>query len=213
MANIFNTKIIIKEKLILAEGDDDCYFLLNLLLKTGIDDIQISDIEGVNKLTNHIEAIKGIEGFDIVTSILIFRDSEKSAENACKSVNISLKETKLIETDIEPFIMSRQNNRKIGFALFPGIDENGKIYKYGSLEDLCLRLFKEKSVTEEIKAYIKDFQSKTEDFKRPHKNELHASFSFTDNFVGLKIGETAKAGGFDFDSPYLKPFLNMIKEM
>jgi hypothetical protein len=213
MANIFNTKIICKEKLIFAEGDDDCYFLLNLLSKTGIDDIQISDIEGVNKLTNHIKAMKGIEGFDIVTSILIFRDSEKSAETACKSVNNSLKETKLIETNIEPFIMSRQNNRKIGFALFPGIDENGKIYEYGTLEDLCLRLFKEKSVYEKVKAYIDNFQSKTENFKKLHKNELHASFSFTDNFVGLKIGETARAGGFDFDSPHLKPFLKMINEM
>jgi len=213
MDNKPEKKIISDEKLILAEGTDDCKFLSSLLSKMKIDSIDIRKYEGINNLTNHIKAIKGIEGFDIVTSILIFRDSEQSAEKACKSVNNSLKETKLIKTDIEPFIMSRQNSLKIGFALFPGIDENGKIYEYGTLEDLCLRLFKEKSVTEEIKVYIKDFQSKTESFKRPHKNELHASFSFTDNFVGLKIGETAKAGGFDFDSPHLKPFLNMIKEM
>ncbi|MDR2576144.1 MAG: hypothetical protein LBC52_06860 [Treponema sp.] len=213
MANIFNRETIIKEKLILAEGDDDCYFLYYLLPIKGIDDIQISDIKGVDKLTEHIKAIKGMDGFDNVTSILIIRDSEKSTESACKSVNNSLRKTELIEKDIEPFIMSRQNNRKIGFALFPGIDENGKIYKSGALEDLCLRLFKDKSVNEKVKAYIKDFQLNTENFKKPHKNELHASFSFTDNFVGLKIGETAKAGGFDFDSPHLEPFLKMIKEM
>ena len=172
-----------------------------------------SDCHIVKNLTNHLKAIKGMEGFDNVTSILIFRDSEKSTETACKNVNNSLKETGLIKTDIEPFVMSCQNNRKIGFALFPGIDENGKIYEYGTLEHLCLRLFKEKSVNDIVKTYIKYFQLNTENFKKPHKNELHASFSFTDNFVGLKIGETAKAGGFDFDSPHLKPFLKMIKEM
>jgi len=213
MANIFNPEIINKEKLVLVEGTDDFKFLSSLLSKMKINNIEIKKFEGVANLTNHIKAIKGIEGFDIVTSILIFRDSEESTESACKSVNNSLKKTELIKTDIEPFAMSHQNNRKIGFGLFPGIDENGKIYEHGTLEDLCLRLFKEKSVTEEINAYIKDFQSKTEKFKRPYKNELHASFSFTDNFVGLKIGEAADAGCFDFDSPYLSPFLEMINKM
>jgi len=214
MADIFKKKTIEKEKLILAEGDDDCYFLLKLLdKKMNNHNIQISEFEGVNNLTNHIEAIKRMDGFDDVTSILIFRDSEESTEVACKNVNKSLKKTEIIKTDIEPFIMSCQNNRKIGFVLFPGFDENGNIYNCGTLEHLCLRLFKEKSVNEKIKTYLDDFQLKTESFRKPHKNELHASFSFTDNFVGLKIGETAKAGGFDFNSPYLTPFLKMIEEM
>jgi len=178
-----------------------------------IKNIQISKIGGVDNLTNHIEAIKRIEGFENVNSILIFRDSEDSAESACKSVNNSLKKTGIINTDIEPFKFSIQNERKIGVVLFPGIDENGKIYNCGTLEHLCLKLFKEKSVNEKIKTYINDFQSKTGDFKKPHKNELHASLSFTNNFVGLKIGETAKAEGFDFDSPHLAPFLKMIREM
>ena len=119
-----------------------------------------------------------MDGFDNVTSILIFRDSEKSSKSACESVNNSLKK-----------------------------------YEYGTFEHLCLRLFKEKSVNEKVKTYLDDFQLKTENFRKLHKNELYATFSFTDNFVGLKIGETAKAGGFDFDAPYLLPFLRMIKEM
>jgi len=213
MVNIFKPEIIRKGKLILAEGDDDCYFLLNLLSKMKIDNIQISCIGCVENLTRHIEAIKRMDGFDNITSILIFRDSEESTESACESINNSLKKTEIINTDLTPFIMSCQNNRKIGFVLFPGIDENGQIYSRGTLEHLCLRLFKEKSVNEKVKAYIDNFQSNTDIFKKLHKNELHASFSFTDDFVGLKIGETAKAGGFDFDSPYLLPFLRIIKEM
>jgi len=213
MDNILKNKIIYKEKLILVEGNDEYYFLLYLLPNMKIENIQVSTFEGVNNLTNHIEAIKRIEGFENVTSILIFRDSEDSTESACKSVNNSLIETGIINTDIEPFKFYIQNERKIGFVLFPGIDENGKIYNSGTLEHLCLKLFKEKSVNEKIKTYINDFQSKIGDFKKPHKNELHVSLSFTNNFVGLKIGETAQAKGFDFDSPHLAPFLKMIREM
>jgi hypothetical protein len=213
MVNIFKPEIINKEKLILTEGVDDCYFLYSLLSKKKIDNIQVSNFEGVEKLTNHIEAIKRMDGFDNVTSILIFRDSEKSTDSACESVNNSLKKAEIINDDITPFTMSYQNDRKIGLVLFPGFDESGKIYSCGTLEHLCLRLFKEKSVNEKVKDYINDFQLKNEIFKKLHKNELHATFSFTDRFVGLKIGEIAKAEGFDFDSPHLSPFLEMINKM
>jgi hypothetical protein len=213
MANIFQGNIIEKGKLILGEGYDDCYFLLYLLRKMEIDDIQISVFEGVENLTKHIESLKGIEGFDSVTSILIFRDSEKCTQSAIKDVNNSLKKTDLITTDIEPFTTNSQNDRNIGFVLFPGFDENGKLYDCGRLEDLCLKIFKNKSINALIKDYIDDFQSKNKKFIRPYKNELHALFSFSDEYVGSKIGETAKYGGFDFDSPELLPFLEMIRKM
>jgi hypothetical protein len=203
----------VKKKLILAEGNDACYFLLNLLSKMKIEDIQISNFGGVKDITNHISALKGMDGFDSVNSILIFRDSETSTKSACESVNSSLKITNIIKTDIKPFIMNCQNDRRIGFVLFPGMDENGELYDCGTLEHLCLHLLKEKSVNEKIKTYIDDFQLKNSKFVKPHKNELHTSLSFTDKFVGLKIGETANAGGFDFDSPYLSPFLKIINEM
>ena len=35
-------------------------------------------------------------------------------------------------------------------------------------------------------------------FRTPHKNKLHAYLSGTDSFVGMKIGEAAQAGCFDF---------------
>jgi len=199
-----------KEKLIIVEGRDEKYFLLHLLSNKRIEGIQIIDSHGRKELTNCINAIKGIEGFEDVTSILIFRDSESSAQSECNSINYSLRKAGLITTDIEPFAISNQNDRKIGLGLFPGKDENGKLYDHGTLEHLCLRLFKEKAHNELIKGYISDFQTKNKEFRYSHKNELHALFSFTNDYVGLKIGETAEKGGFDFDSPCLKPFLEMI---
>jgi hypothetical protein len=200
-----------RNRLILAEGKDDCLFLKFLLKER--DDIQIINFRGNNKLTATIEALKGIEGFDGVKSILVFRDSEDSSQSAIDSINYSLRETGLIKTNIEPFVMSNHDDRNIGFVLFPGKDKNGKLYDNGTLEQLCLRLFKEESVKSIIKNYIEEFQSKNKKFKKPHKNELHALFSFTDDYVGAKIGETAKFGGFNFNSTELIPFLEMIDKM
>ena len=205
--------IIDKKKIIIVEGNDEKYFMIQLLLNKRISDIQIIDSGGIEELAICIDALKGIEGFDGVTSILILRDSEDSAQSEIDSVNYRLIEAGLIKKNIEPFTISNQNGYNIGFGLFPGKDEDGKLYDSGTLEHLCLRLFKEKSNNELIKSYTMDFQAKNKAFSHPHKNELHAIFSFTDNYVGLKIGDIAKKGGFDFDSLYLKPFLKMINKM
>ena len=192
-----------KKKLILAEGVDAKFFLIHLLHKKRIDDIKVLNFGGIKELTKFICTLKSIEGFDDVSSIIIFRDSEKSAQSASESINDSIKTTNLITRIIKPFTISNQNGRNIGFGLFPGIDENGKLYEDGTLEHLCLRLFTENSNNAIIKTYIEDFQTKNAKFRRAHKNELHALFSFTDKYVGLKIGETARDGGFDF-VPFLR---------
>jgi hypothetical protein len=205
--------VITKKKIIITEGKDAKLFLIHLLNKKGNDDIQIIDSKGITELTRCLDSLKNIDGFDDVTSMLIFRDSETSSKSAIQSVNHSLKATGLITTEIKPFTFSKQNNRRIGFVLFPGIDENGKLFDCGTLEHLCLSIFRENANSNIVQMYIKDFQNKTANFKRPHKNELHALFSFTDKYVSLKLGETAQAGGFDFDSPQLLPFLEMIDKM
>ena len=207
------TNPIYKNKLILAEGKDDARFLFFLLQENDINDIQIRQYNGVDRLTSELKTLIAADGFDKVESLLIVRDCDNSTQSAIDSVNYSLRITGLMEKNIEPFTMNVQNNRNIGFVLFPGIDENDKLYEKGTLEHLCLNIFKESFHKDKVKTYLDDFQKYNSEFKRPHKNELHALFSFTDKFVGSKIGETARDGGFDFNSPYLQPFLEMIKKM
>ena len=203
--------IIQRNKLILSEGKDDCLFLERLLIKNN--DIQIRSYNGKNNLTNDLNALKGVDGFEEVASILIFRDSDQSTHSAIQSINSSLINTGLITIDLKPFEMSHQNNRDIGFVLFPGYDENGELYTSGTLEHLCLSIFKKNANINIIKSYIAEYQESNKKFKRPHKNELHTLFSFTDEYVGSKIGEVARYNGFDFNSSYLLPFIKMIEKM
>lgn len=196
-----------KKKIILVEGRDDENFIYSLLNSKSIDDILVEPYNGKDRLTSHINSLTKREGFDETTSILILRDSDESLESASDSINYSLRTTRLIDKNLSPFKIDFQNNRKIGFGLFPGVGENG------TLEDLCLRIFKENANNELIDSYLDDFQNKKGSFKHIHKNKLHTLFSFTDKYVGYKIGETANFGGFDFDSHHLEPFLKLINEM
>ena len=49
----------------------------------------------------------------------------------------------------------------------------------------------------------------------PHdfKTKLHTYFSVTDKYVSLKIGEAAKAGAFNWNSPKLLPLKNFLLEI
>jgi len=199
--------VINKKKIILVEGNDELYFFMRLLNYKGINDVFIEPFNGKDKLTTHIKSLIKRDGFDDVTSIIILRDSDESYKSSSDSVNYCLRINGLITADIKPFTINDQNNRKIGFGLFPGIEKNG------TLEDLCLKIFNTNSNNVMVKKYIEDFQAANGRFKKPHKNELHAIFSFTDKYVSLLIGQVAESGGFDLDSPYLLPFIEMINKM
>jgi hypothetical protein len=201
-----------RDNLLLVEGTDAKLFFMYLLKFHNIQNIDVHDYHGIKDLTSYIRTLQKIDNYNIVKSILVVRDAETSAASAVQSVNSSLKATGIIADDIPPFKIIN-NPIKTGLMLFPGIDDANNLIESGTLEELCLKIFKEQNVITKTDAYIAKFQKDETEFVRPHKNKLHAALSFTDKYVGLKIGETAKAHGFDFDSPIIKPFLDIIKEV
>jgi hypothetical protein len=208
--------ITLKEKkIILAEGNDDCSFLICLLNFFSIRGIQVVNCKGIKKLTAKIKMLKGVDGFDTVESILIVRDSEKSEDAAVDSINTSLRENDLIspKTNLKPFDFLQVNGLKIGFALWHDFGDTGEPLKRGTIEDVCLKVFREQSIVVDVSKYIDDFQNNHSRFTHEHKNKLHALFSFTNEFVGMQIKEASRAHGFDFTSPFLKSFVDMIKEL
>jgi hypothetical protein len=157
--------------------------------------------------------LKDDDNFDTVVSLLVVHDSDDSAKQTAESVNYSLRITGLIDDTIAPFGFSDFNGKKIGFVLFPGYDEKYQLCETGRLEDLCLKMFKKQQVLVQVDNYLTDYTKKGNTFKRFHKNRLHATFSFTDDYVSNKLGETAKAHGFDYESPYFTPFLGILQQI
>jgi len=208
--------ITLKEKkIILAEGNDDYAFLICLLNFFSIKGIQVVNCKGIKKLTAKIKMLKKVDGFDTVESILIVRDSEKSEDDSVNSINDSLRKNDLIpdKTKLKPFNFLQVNGLKIGFALWHDFDDVREPLKRGTIEDVCLKIFNEQSIEVNVNKYIEDFQNSHSRFTHEHKNKLHALFSFTNKFVGMQIKEASRAHGFDFTSPFLKPFVDMIKDL
>ena len=104
------------------------------------------------------------------------------------------------------------------FYLFPGWKDGH--FQDGTLEDLCdniLRDVKGEAGASYLQVsadkYLAHVLEQKGSFRRRHKNRLHTILSGTDRFVGLKIGEAAKVGAFDFEAEEMKELNERICEM
>ena len=93
-----NTQIL-KSNLILCEGRDEQEFLIQYLNSTALsntpefsNDIQVIDFGGNSELTKKLAILKNMDNFDKLTSLLIIRDAETSAESACREIQRALRE-------------------------------------------------------------------------------------------------------------------------
>jgi len=200
---------IICTKLLLVEGADALHFFIKALEVFGVDDVQVIDFGGISDLTNYLKALSLYPNFDSVTCLVIARDAETNSDSAISNVKNSLKQSSLSIPE-KPFEFT-ENNPRIAFMIFPGFD--GVAFQSGTLEDLCLDIVKDCSTLDCVDAYIQCLQSNGHEIKRPHKTKLHSYLAGKNNFVGMKIGEAAKAGAWDWDHIKLIQFKDVISAM
>lgn len=208
--------------LILCEGNDEKWFFiwyLEYLIKNGhseLDCIQIEDIGGNEDIKKQLGLWKLSPGFEQLKTIGIIRDAEKDADAAVRSINQCFSDNGLIVPDA-PFSLSvSSDGPNTIYGILPGFVENGEL-KNGTLEDLCLQILIDKqseSKMDMIQEYLKELQT-TFDYKihHIHKSKLHTYFASDDKYIGSKIGEAAKIGAFDFESPCLAPFRRMFESL
>lgn len=200
--------------LLLCEGVDEYYFLItylnNYLIKQNpaCDNIEVRDFGGNEELEKYLKSLSKMDGFEKVKSIAVIRDAEKdcnAAKESLERIFCSIdKEIKNVLSE-EPYY------------LLP--HKNGSCWQNGTLEDLCIKILKDnaddalsaKKLKEHAEAYAAHIEA---DRKRPlirkHKNLLHTYLSGTDKYVGMKIGEAAKSGCFDWESNVLADLKNFI---
>lgn len=205
--------------LILCEGRDAEEFLIAYLnsdamseMRVFAEDFQVKDFGGINDLTKELNALKNMDGYSQLKSLIIIRDAEKDAEGATKSIVSSLSARGLSIT--EKTDISDESMPKIGYRLFPACNTEAVP---GTLEDLCLAILNEKN-REDVLADVQSFMQGMKDkhdrkLKHEHKTKLHTYFSVTDGLVGMKIGEAAKANAFDWHSEKLQSLKEFLIEM
>ncbi|GHV29527.1 hypothetical protein FACS1894167_08970 [Synergistales bacterium] len=212
---------IVRPHLIVCEGLDAkkylIYFLQHLIKDDPrYDNFQVMDGKGITDLPLFLKTLPDLPNFNIVKTLTIIRDSETDSANADKSVRQMLKKCKFTAPDSPCAVAAPSVGNHpvaVGYALFP---ELNKIEGKGTLEDLCLETLAGEKSEELLKIVHCAIKSVNEQFgalERPHKNELHTYLSLTDKFVGLKLGESANTGAFDFSAREVEPLKNLLCSM
>lgn len=184
-----------KSKLLLVEGADALYFFIWACGTFGMDDVQVMDFGGINDLTAYLKALPLFPGYDQVNTIVVARDAENDPITAVSDVKRSLQQATL-PVPGKPFEFTG-NVPRAAFMIFPGFENNSDGQSSllpGTLEDLCLEIVKDCSTFECVDLYLECLQSKGHEIRRWHKTKLHSYLAGQNDFVGLKIGEAAKAG-------------------
>jgi hypothetical protein len=188
--------------LIATEGVDAKYFLIHyltfLINENSISDnlFQVEDYGGITDLPLFLAQFDNSQ-LKNLKNIIIIRDAETNAKGAKQSVFNSLKN---LDVEIPSHCL-----------LFPAFDENTN----GTLENLCLNILSNTNREDflEISNSAVSSADKVKKLSRIHKNKLHTYLSLQDKYVGLKIGESAKSGAFDFNAPELTPLKELLQKL
>ena len=131
---------------LLVEGNDQRNFFRAYTSHLAIEDIQIRDFGGVRNLRRYLRAFVSEPGFrDLVQSVGIVRDAEKSAASAFQSVQSSLKRADLSVPE-QPETPS-DGTPAVSVLILPGRGESGMLETLlcetfaGSPENDCISSF------------------------------------------------------------------------
>jgi hypothetical protein len=213
-------QLISSPNLILCEGIDAKLFLIYYLdFSYGKNQqvFKVADFGGINELDKKsLKVLPLLPGYEKLKSITIIRDAEKDALSASRSVQSSLR-TNGYAVPTKPCEVMKptkeQHHVTVAYSLFPTFDS---LTGNGSLEDLCKKVISDENrdiVFGISSDAVSSVEKRLNPFKRRHKNDLHTYLSLTDNYVGLKIGESARAGAFDFSKNSFEPLKNLLENI
>lgn len=198
-------------KLLLAEGRDAYYFCIWAKREYGLTGLQVMDFGGISQLARRLQAVQLVTGYDGVKSLGVIRDAEDDAAAAFASVCGALARANLA-TPREPYEIAAGSPRT-GVFLFPGPppDEGGP--HCGTLEDLCLATVEDQPVLRCIDSFMECLRQAEADLRRPHKARVHSYLAGNNSFVGLRLGEAARAGAWNWQHPRMQPFEQFLRTL
>ena len=185
---------------LLVEGVDAKFFCIWARKAYGFENIQVQDFGGINDLDDFLDMIKVLPNYEKVPAILIVRDAETNPEGAIQSIQESLKKNNFV-VPAEPYSYL-SGKPSVEFALLPGNTNSEGKYCPGALEDLCMLTVKTESILKHVDKFLENIQRELI-LTHFHKSRLHSYLAVQDKFVGMKIGEAAKAGAWDWNHPEL----------
>lgn len=208
---------IIKPCLVVCEGADAFNFFLPFLDKhiqsgrNAWENIQVSEFGGNSGLEKCLEIVRKDSSYPTLKALLILRDAEQNAATAVSEIKRALRRMNMTTPDTVNAFSGPAP--AIAYSLFPSFNAVDS----GTLENLCMKLICEDcypALSADIDAFLGQVESSHgKAFPRKHKSQLHSYFSVCDKFVGLKLGEAAKSGAYDFWKPAAQPLIALFDEL
>lgn len=181
-----------RPKLLVVEGWDDQRLIIELMNKIGITDIQIFRLGGIDNLRPYLNALVISPGFqDDVQALGIVRDADDDSINKLHSVQGALQAASLPVPDRPLQIAGR--NPTTAILILPHDEETG------ALEDVCLASVEADAVIECVEGYMDCVQEKVETPPNNFAKAKVQTFLASRLKPGLRLGEAAEAGYWDFN--------------
>ncbi|MBF0565857.1 MAG: hypothetical protein HQK89_11485 [Nitrospirae bacterium] len=202
-----------KKKLLVVEGPDAYWFSIWACREFGVEGIQVLDFGGIRQLRQYLKTLPLVTGYNDVgvETIVIARDAETDQNAAIASVKGALKDAGFA-VPASPLEFTNGAPRT-AYYLFSQSSETSTSPQPGTLEDLCLDTIDDPDVLGCVDRYLECLKAESRNTPRLHKSRLHAYLSGKDEFVGMKIGEAAKANAWNWNHDRLKQYKQLIMDM
>ena len=194
-----------RDSLLLVEGNDDARFFAAFLksLRNG-NSVQIAMVGGKDNFRPFItETLIRAPGYSRLRKLGLVRDADSSAQSAFQSLADSLRAANL-PAPSQPWEAVPQGQLTVSVGILPdGTSE-------GDLETLCLNSIGDNAALQCGNEYLRCMEQTRVALGHRNKARLH-TFLATGDDPGLRIGEAADAGVWDWTSPSLRQVSDFLK--
>lgn len=193
--------------LLLVEGIDDARFFDAFLQnKAGDADVQIATVGGKANFRKFLTNLRQADGFDSLRQLGIARDADTDSSSAFQSIRDALRDNGYPVPQL-PWAHTQSGHLSVSVAILPGENEPGE------LEDLCLRSIAGRPELACVDQYIKCMtDAGLSSDKTSGPNRVYAYLAAGER-PGLRLGESAEAGVWDWDSPAFMQVADFLRQL
>jgi hypothetical protein len=191
-----------KPKLLIGEGKDEVLIFSALLNYLGIDDVNVEDYGGKDKLPAYLEVLRLRPGFGDLQSLGVTRDADSNPLGAFASISNHLRQREFV-TPAAPGIMEAGIPR-VGIIILPGGQQPGM------LENLVLEALRPDRMTNCIDQYFQCVAAvRGRELIQMSKARVHAWLAAQDP-PDMRLGIAAQKGLIPWNSPSFDQLRNFL---
>ena len=200
---------VVSDVLLLVEGIEDARFCNAILCSLKRKDVQISYVKGKDNFRPFLtKLLVKSRGFSRLRRLGIVRDADKDASSTLQSLRGALQDAKLPAPQ-RPWRAAEEGGLAVSLAILP--DESS----VGNLEDLCLRSLADSPEYACVDQYVRcreSFGAQISD-NRASKSMVYTYLSVGKDSAepGLRLGEAAEAGVWDWEAPGFSKIVRFLQ--